>query len=251
MKDLARTGAVFVLLSATALAGCTGLFHSNARPEQVYYLRAPGAGGTEGSSAGSGAGAGVAVGASVGAGSNSVALVPPASLRVTHPLASPGLDTQRIMLVQSDHRMNFYAGSRWPSAVPDVIESLLVQTLRASGVWASVEDTASPFPSDYLLQTAVRRFEADYTSGAAAPVVYVQIDCLIGRGEGREVIASFSASASAPAGANRLSEVVAAFEQASSAALNSLASQAAQAVRDEEQRRPRGPRNPAASGERR
>jgi cholesterol transport system auxiliary component len=233
VKDLSGTRAALVLLSAAALGGCTGLFHSNARPEQVYYLRAPSAAGTEGSSA--------------GGGSNGAALVPPASLRVTHPLASPGLDTQRIMLVQNDHRMNFYAGSRWPSAVPDVIESLLAQTLRASGAWASVEDTASPFPSDYLLQTAVRRFEADYTGGAAAPVIYVVIDCLIGRGEGREVIATFSVSGSATASANRLSEVVAAFEQASGAALNSLASQAAQAVRDDEQRRSRGARDAVSS----
>jgi cholesterol transport system auxiliary component len=234
MKEPSGTAAALVLLSAAALAGCSGLFHSNARPEQVYYLRPPAAGGTEGSGAG---------------GANAPAApVPPASLRVTHPLASPGLDGQHIMLVQNDHRMNFYAGSRWPSATPDVIDSLIVQTLRASGAWSSIEDTASPFPSDYLLQTSIRRFEADYTSGAAAPVVYVVIDCLVGRGEGREVIASFSVSGSAPAAANRLNEVVAAFEQASGAALNSLASQVAQAVRDDEQRRDHDARNPAPSG---
>jgi cholesterol transport system auxiliary component len=233
VKELSGAGPAFVLLMSAVISGCSGLFHSNARPEQVYYLRAPSATGAEGPGAG-------------GAG-NPAALAPPASLRVSHPLASPGLDTQRIMLVQDDHRMNFYVGSRWPSAASDVIESLLVQTLRASGAWASVEDTASPFPSDYVLQTAVRRFEADYTGGAAAPVVYVVIDCLMGRGEGREVIATFSVSGSAPAPANRLSEVVAAFEQASGAALNSLASQAAQAVRDDEQRRARSAPGPASS----
>jgi cholesterol transport system auxiliary component len=227
---------VLVLLSAALLSGCTGLFHSNARPEQVYYLRAPAANANNGS------------GATTGGASNGVAVVPPASLRVTHPLTSPGLDSPRIMLVQSDHRMNFFAGSRWPSAASDVVESLLVQTLRASGAWASVEDTASPFPSDYLLQTTVRRFEADYTGGAVAPVVHVVIDCLIGRGEGRDVIANFSVSASAPAADNRLSEVVAAFEQASGTALNSLAAQAAQAVHDDEERRTRGGRNSNYSG---
>jgi cholesterol transport system auxiliary component len=239
VKRLSGTGTrsvAVVLLSAVALGGCTGLFHSTAPPEQVYYLRAPAANGSNGS------------GATTGGGSNGAAIVPPVSLRVTHPLTSPGLDSPRIMLVQSDHRMNFFAGSRWPSAASDVIESLLAQTLRASGAWASVEDTASPFPSDYLLQTAVRRFEADYTTDAAAPVVYVVIDCLIGRGEGRDVIASFTVSANTPASANRLSEVVAAFEQASSTALNSLASQAAQAVRDDEQSRSHGTRNPTSSG---
>jgi ABC-type uncharacterized transport system auxiliary subunit len=135
------------------------------------------------------------------------------------------------MLLQSDHRMNFYAGSRWPSAAADVIEALAAQTLRASGAWASVEDTASPFPSDYLLQLAVRHFEADYTAGGAAPVVRVVIDCIIGRGEGREVVATFTAAGNVPAAANRLSDVVAAFEQATSTALAELAQQAAQAAR--------------------
>jgi len=216
---------LLTLVSAAALSGCTGLFHSNAQPEQTYYLRPPEAG-AEGAIA---------------------PLVPPASVRVAHPLAAPGLDNPHIMLVQGDHRMNFYAGSRWPSPVPDVVEALIAQTLRASAAWSSVEDTASPFPSDYLLQSAVRRFEADYTGGGTAPVVYVVIDCIIGRGEGREVLATFSVSASAPAAANRLSEVVAAFEQAAHTALGSLAQQAAQAVRDDAQRHAQKAERPVPS----
>lgn len=231
--------ALLALLAGTALNGCTGLFHSTARPEQVYYLRAPAAPAAAGASAGATAG-----------GADAMApLVPPASLRVTHPLAVPGLDSPHIMLVQSDHRMNFYAGSRWPSAASDMIEALAVETLRASGAWASIEDTASPFPSDYVLETDVRRFEADYTGGGEAPVVQVDIDCLIGRGEGREVIGSFSATGTTPAAANRLTDVVAAFEQSTSAALESLSRQAVQAVRDDVQRRSRNANNTAAAGD--
>jgi cholesterol transport system auxiliary component len=234
----ARSAALLALLAAAATSGCTGLFHSTARPEQVYYLRPPPATAAAGATAG-------------GADANAMAaLVPPASLRVTHPLAVPGLDSPHIMLVQTDHRMNFYAGSRWPAPASDLIEALAVETLRASGAWASVEDTASPFPSDYVLETDVRRFEADYTGGGEAPVVQVVIDCLIGRGEGREVIASFSATGSTPAAANRLTEVVAAFEQSTGAALESLSRQAVQAVRDDPQRRARSANNPAAAGDR-
>ena len=43
------------------------------------------------------------------------------SLRVGHPVAAPGLDSSHIMLVQADHRMNFYIGSRWPAPVADVL----------------------------------------------------------------------------------------------------------------------------------
>jgi ABC-type uncharacterized transport system auxiliary subunit len=82
----------------------------------------------------------------------------------------------------------------------------------------------------------LRRFEADYTEGGAAPTVRVVLDCTIGRRQGREVLAVFTASGSASASANRLAEVVSAFEQASGAALEQLSQQAAQAVRADPQR---------------
>jgi cholesterol transport system auxiliary component len=213
-----------VPLLCLCLAGCTNLFHSNARPEQIYYLRAPSSGVAPLSSARMGV-----------------------SLRVAHPTAGPGLDSPHIMLVQADHRMNFYAGSRWPAPLSDVVEALTVEVLRASGVWASVEDSGSPFPSDYLLQLGVRRFEADYTASPAAPVVQVAIDCTLGRREGRDVIATYTASGSARAAANRLSDVVAAFEQAVNAALATLAEQAAQAARADAQHLAQKAENPEPS----
>jgi len=196
-----------VVLGLTA-AGCSGLFHSGARPEQVYFLRA-----------------------------SAAPRAVESSVRVGHPQAQPGLDSPRIVLVQSDRRMSFYTGSRWPAPVPALVETLAVETLRASGSWKSVEDSASPFPSDYILQIVVRRFEADYTSGGAAPQVYVKLDCIIGRREGREVIASFVAEGSSAAARNRLGDVVAAFESAANAALRSLSDHALEAVQTAAERK--------------
>jgi ABC-type uncharacterized transport system auxiliary subunit len=112
-----------------------------------------------------------------------------------------------------------------------LIEALAVQTLRASGDWASVEGSASPFPSDYMLQVRVRRFEADYAQADTAPVVRVVLDCILGRRPGREVLATFTVSGDATSSANHLSQVVAAFEQATGTALEGLARQTAQAAR--------------------
>ena len=205
-------------LLCLCLAGCSGLFQSKAKPEQIYFLRAPAV--ATSTPAAEPAAAPAAAGAAM-----------PASLRVTRPLASPGLDTSRIMLVQTDHRMNFYSGSRWPAPATQLVEALAVETLRATGAWTSVQDSTSPFPSDYLLQIHVRRFEADYTEGGGAPVVHVVLECVVGRRQGREVLATFTASGSAAAAANRQAEVVAAFEQASGTALQSLSQQAERAVR--------------------
>jgi cholesterol transport system auxiliary component len=206
-------------LLCLCLAGCSGLFQSKAKPEQTYYLRAP---------APRTAGANSAAGASAAAAATPAM---PASLRVIRPAAGPGLDSSRIMLVQADRRMNFYSGSRWPAPAPAVVEALAVQTLRGSGAWASVEGSASPFPSEYLLQLHLQRFEADYSEGADAPVVHVVLDSTVGRREGREVVATFTVSGTAAATANRMSEVVIAFERATGTALEALSQQTEQAVR--------------------
>lgn len=200
--------ALVLLLLLTSLAGCNGLFHSDARPEQVYYLRANTAPASEAGR--------IAVGASV---------------RVGRPIATSGLDSPQIVLVQAGHRMSFFSASRWPAAVPDMVETLAIETLRASGSWTSVENSASPFPSDYLLQISVRRFEAEYGEGRGAPEVHVVLDCQIGRREGRDVVASFVAEGSSMAAANKLSDVSAAFETAANSALSSLSEQARAAVR--------------------
>jgi cholesterol transport system auxiliary component len=194
---------------AALLAGCTGLFHSDARPDQVYYLRVTAV--QKGNSA----------------------AVPPiaASLRFTRPTAAPGLDSPQIVLVQSDRRMSFFLASRWPSPAPGMIEMLAVEKLRGSGMWQSIGDSTSAFPSDYVMQVTMRRFEADYTGGGTAPEVHVVLDCIVGKREGREVVASFLAEGAAQASANRLAAVVAAFETATNTALDSMSMQAADAVR--------------------
>jgi ABC-type uncharacterized transport system auxiliary subunit len=127
--------------------------------------------------------------------------------------------------------MSYYVASRWPANLPSVVEALTVDTLRASGQWSTVQESSSAFSSDYLLQIVIRRFEADYATSPGSPEIHVIFDCTVGRRAGREVIASFVAEGSASAAANRLGEVVAAFEEASNKALDEIALNSAQAVK--------------------
>ena len=203
-----RRGAPILL--ALAVAGCSGLLHSDAPAMQVYTLHA---------------------GSAPSDSSSDPPAAADASLRVAHPLAGPGLATSQIVLLQPDHRLNVYAASAWAADTPVLVESLAVQTLRQSRHWRSVEDAESPFPSDYLLQISIRRFDADYAGANAAPTIRVTLDCTLGKEDGRDVVATFVASGSAAAGANRLGDVVAAFQQATDAAMASLSQQAAAAVR--------------------
>jgi cholesterol transport system auxiliary component len=201
-----RATAALTAILMGPLAACSGGLHSDSPATQVYVLRAA----VEHPQA---------------------TLIRSAmSLHVSRPMAGPGLDSDHILLVQSDHRMSYYVASRWPADLPAVVESLAVDTLRASGAWTTVQDSGSAFSSDYLLQIVIRRFEADYSGGGDAPEVHVVLDCTVGRRTGREVIAGFLAEGSATATANRLGAVVSAFEEAANHAIADIAAHTAQAV---------------------
>ena len=195
------------------LAGCSGLLRSNTPPEQVYYLRTR-----------------------VVAPSEHAQAASLSSVRVGRPVPGPGLDSSHIVLLEPNRRMSFYTASRWPAVLPEVVEEMTVEALRASGSWSDVQSSESSFPAEYLLQTRIRRFDADYESsnaashGGAAPQVHVILDCTFGRRAGREVISTFTAEGSAVAAANKLSDVVAAFEEAAGMALSAVTTHVADAA---------------------
>jgi cholesterol transport system auxiliary component len=229
MRTRGASKAVAIGWTALLAAGCAGGLHSDAPPTQIYVLRATAA--TSGAEA-NGAGSDETGSAIAHPSPASSDATPAQSVQLPRPSADPGLGTERIMLVRSDHRLDYYLGSRWAANLPDVVETLAIDTLRASGAWGAVHESPSPFFADYLLQINIRRFEADYTGGTAAPRVIVVLDCTLVRRTGRELIASFVAQGQADAEENRLSAVVAAFEKAANAALTTMADRSAAAARD-------------------
>jgi len=198
--------AALTTVGLVLLAGCSGGLRSDGPAVQTYVLRA-----------------------AVQPQSDLAQSV--ASLRVSHPIAGPGLESDRIVLVEPGHRMSHYVGSRWPANLPSLVEALTVDTLRASGAWSTVQDSNSAFPSEYLLQIVIRRFEADYSVSPGTPEVHVVLDCTLGRRIGREVLVSFIADGSSTAAANHLGDVVTAFEEASNKALDEIAVRSAQAIK--------------------
>ena len=197
--------ALATAILSVGFTACAGGLHSDSPATQVYVIRATP--------------------------HPQAAVKPPTvSIHVGRPMAAPGLDSDHIVLVQADHKMSYYVASRWPGDLPAVIESLAVDTLRSTGAWSTVQDSGSAFSSDYLLQIVIRRFEADYSAGGGAPEVHVVLDCTVGRRTGREIVGTFMAEGSSTAAANRLGDVVGAFEVAANQALADIGKQTAQKV---------------------
>lgn len=197
-----------------ALAGCGGVFDSKIAAPQIYVLRLP------------------------------VATAPaPAltvgSVLVQRPEAGPGLDSNRIALLRSDRRFDFYSASLWAAPAPDVLESVIVEALRGTQAFSAVFDDAAPFAARYDLRCTMRRFEADYTGGEdSAPTVHAALDCTLGRHRDRALLASFTAQGSSRASEDRLGAVVAAFESATVTAMNELARVVTLAVAQSESAKP-------------
>ena len=180
--------AVWALLML-CVAGCSGGLRSSAPAEQIYVLRpVPGP---------APATARVEV-----------------TLQLLRPLAQPGLDTARIALLRSGNRLDYFAGGRWAGSLPEVVQSLLAQSLRQSGRFAQVSTDAAGMAPDFVLAVTVRHFEAWYDAGDGVPAAHVMLECTLSSRHEHRQVASFDVAAQVPADANRLGAVVAALERA-------------------------------------
>lgn len=198
-----------------ALSGCASLLHSNAPAVQRYVLPAPAEALPSGAPAATPAAA-----QSIGP-----------TLLVARPLPAPGLNTDHIALLRPGNRLDYYADSRWSGPLVDVVSDLELAVLRADPTWGAVADERATLNTDYVLQTSIDRFTAEYAQDSAPPLVRVELRCLLVRRHDGVLLGSFAATASQPAQANRMAEVIAAFAAAADRAVSEAAAQAAVLLR--------------------
>jgi ABC-type uncharacterized transport system auxiliary subunit len=201
-----------------ALPGCSGLLHSAEPALQLYVLRPLDT-------------ATVTFDADRPAPPSSAPRIAAPSLRIARPLPGPGLNTDRIALLRAGNRLDYYAGSRWSAPLADLVSDLQLMALHHDPLWSAVADDRSGFNTDYLLQTSIDRFTADYATEAGPPTIRVDLHCLlIRRGDG-SLLGSFAVSEQQLAQENRMASVVTAFSNAADRAILSVQAQADQLLR--------------------
>lgn len=189
-----------LLAMSLALAGCTGsLLGSSAPAPETYRL----------------------AGASLPDRGERL----PLAIAVARPGAAPALDTDRVAVVQSDSRFDYFAGLRWSEPAPQMLQQQLVRALAADGRFEAVVGAPSRVPADLLLDVELRRFEAVYAADGGAPVVRVELQVSLVDPRKARRLASFVVAESAPAAANRRAAVVAAFDRATAEAVRSAVEQ--------------------------
>lgn len=199
MINSASRMAMVSLVLAVLLSACSG-FSSKSAVTQTYLLQPamPGA---------------------------AAASAPATSLAVVLPVVAPGLDTERIALVQPDGRLDSFAASRWPDALSLVLHPLIIDAVRASGAWQTVQMDGAPFNAEFVLQVEVRQFAIEYDA-AGNPSAKVSLVGTLGRRADRATLRTISIAQTASASANRMSAVIEAFNHALGDSLSQLAAQA-------------------------
>ncbi len=178
------------MIWAASLGGCGGMLTSDQPPERMYWLEAAnlrlGAAPTESR---------------------------PALIVVVD--AVPGLDTDRVLVMEAGARLNHYAGARWTDHLPEVLTATVRLSLESSGRFSRVSSGPRINSNAWLLQLELREFFAVATAGTP-PQVHVQLAGHLNCGVAST---SISATARTRAQENALSSIVAAFQDATNEAL--------------------------------
>jgi ABC-type uncharacterized transport system auxiliary subunit len=200
-----------------ALSGCAGLLHSTAPALQLYVLAPP-----------------EVVTVVFDAGRpppSSAPRIAAPTLRIDPPLPGPALNTDRIALLRSGNRLDYYAGSRWSAPLADLVSDLQLRVFRNDPAWSAVADERSGFSTDYLLQTSIDRFTAEYATEGGPPQIHVDLHGLLIRRSDGALIGSFAVSDKGVAKENRMASVIAAFSWVADQALIDVQTQADQLLR--------------------
>ena len=144
----------------------------------------------------------------------------PALLLAVSITVIPGLDTDRILTLSQTAELNHYAGARWADNLPELVTSLVARTLKASPGFEVVPDRAPGGPEDCDLKLEIREFFAAIDVSGATTAVRVAMDGQYQCGQGKAV--AIQLSASVPVNGDRMSAIVAAFQQAMDGVMRDL-----------------------------
>lgn len=141
-------------------------------------------------------------------------------LVVGTPVASADLDTTRIALTRSPGVVEYFAKGAWADNAPILLQDKLIESFEASGAIVAVGRDAVGLRPDYVLQSELRDFQAEFTGGA--PTAHLRLAAKLVRMPDRRIVATVNSEQRVPAGGGSLAEIVDAFDRAASQAFEEV-----------------------------
>ncbi len=129
------------------------------------------------------------------------------------PVANAGLNTTRIALQRKPTQIEYYARSGWADRAPIMIQTLMIESFENSGKIVSVGRESVGLRADFVLKIELRELQAVYDNGGL-PQAWVGVNIKLVQMPRRAIVASQSFEHREAATADRLPDVIRAFDEA-------------------------------------
>ena len=141
-------------------------------------------------------------------------------LVVGTPVASADLDTTRIALTRAPGVIEYFAKGAWADNAPVLLQGKLIESFEASNAIVSVGRDAVGLRPDFVLQSDLRDFQAEYAG--EAPTAHLRLAAKLVRMPDRRIVANFLTEHKVAAGGNSLPQIVDAFDRAAGQAFEEV-----------------------------
>jgi cholesterol transport system auxiliary component len=135
-------------------------------------------------------------------------------LVVAEPEAERDIDTTRIALSRTPNVIEYFADGNWSDTAPKMVQAKMIEAFESTDAIVAVGRDAAGLRADYILQSDLRDFQANYTAKDGMPTAQVRLIAKLVQMPDRRITRTISAEASAPASGRDLAAIVVAFEQA-------------------------------------
>jgi cholesterol transport system auxiliary component len=131
---------------------------------------------------------------------------------VEPPAASGAIDTDRILVKPSPLQVQYLVGARWIDPAPELVQTLLVETLQNTGSFRYVTRTATGLFPDYTLLSELVDFQAEVTGDETFPITTrVTLNLALVREADGQIVSSRRFTAARQTTAAHDGEIIAAF----------------------------------------
>jgi cholesterol transport system auxiliary component len=141
-------------------------------------------------------------------------------LVVGTPVASADLDTTRIALTRSPGVIEYFAKGAWADYAPILLQDKLIESFEASNAIVSVGRDAVGLRPDYVLQSDLRDFQAEFSG--ATPTAHLRLAAKLVRMPDRRIVANILTEQKVAAAGNSLPQIVDAFDRAAGQAFEDV-----------------------------
>ena len=135
-------------------------------------------------------------------------------LQVLLPQATPGLETERIVLRNTDNRVDYFADTKWTGTLTTLVQSLVVEGFDNTQQLEAVGSDLVAINPNYNLLVEIRDFQAEYLKGQTNPRARIRLTVKLIKADTHDIVITRTYDERETATGNTLQEIIPAFDLA-------------------------------------